>query len=111
MNLVIGITGASGSCYARRLIEVLAAGEHSCHIIVSRAGKAVLAHEINESPADWPDSLAGGENLTLWKSDNLFAPFCSGSNPPSACPNAGAAARRRTEAATMLVRNRMGRID
>ena len=84
MNLVIGITGASGSCYARRLIEVLAAGDHACQIIVSRAGKAVLAHEINETPVDWPVALAGGEHLTLWENDNLFAPFCSGSSPPDA---------------------------
>jgi 4-hydroxy-3-polyprenylbenzoate decarboxylase len=84
MNLVIGITGASGSCYARRLIEVLAADHHTCQIVVSRAGMAVVAHEISESPGDWPTALAGGGNLTLWENDNLFAPFCSGSSPPDA---------------------------
>ena len=85
MNLVIGITGASGSCYARRLIEVLAAdGDHACQIIISRAGKAVVAHEIDEAPTDWPATLAGGDKITLWENDNLFAPFCSGSSPPDA---------------------------
>jgi 4-hydroxy-3-polyprenylbenzoate decarboxylase len=84
MNIVIGITGASGSCYARRIIEVIAAGGHACQVIVSRAGKAVLAHEINEEPADWPAALAGGAQITLWENENLFAPFCSGSSSPDA---------------------------
>jgi 4-hydroxy-3-polyprenylbenzoate decarboxylase len=84
MNLVIGITGASGSCYARRLIEVLAAAGHTCRIVVSRAGKAVIAHEIKEAPKDWPAALTGGEHISLWEDDDLFAPFCSGSNPPDA---------------------------
>jgi 4-hydroxy-3-polyprenylbenzoate decarboxylase len=83
MNLVIGITGASGSCYARRLIEVLAAGDHACQIVVSRAGKAVIAHEIDEAPTDWV-ALAGGRHITLWENEDLFAPFCSGSSPPDA---------------------------
>ncbi len=85
MKVVIGITGASGSIYGRRLAEVLLHEGHSCHLIVSEAGKVVVAHELDEEPAQWPSVLPGGSNgLRLWDDRDLLAPFCSGSHSPDA---------------------------
>lgn len=79
---VVALTGASGSRYGKRLVEVLLAGGGACQLILSRAGRAVSNHELGEDAGEWPGTLSGGERLSLWENDDLFAPFCSGSNPP-----------------------------
>jgi 4-hydroxy-3-polyprenylbenzoate decarboxylase len=43
-EFVIGVTGASGICYALRLLEVLCA-DATVHIIVSDVGQRIAAHE------------------------------------------------------------------
>lgn len=83
MNVVVGITGASGSVYGKRLLEELLAGGHRCHLILSAAGCAVARHELEEDPTLWSETLPDAGLLTLWENSDLFAPFCSGSNPPS----------------------------
>jgi len=82
MNVVIGITGASGAIYGRRLVEAILLLGHHCHLVVSEAGKAVVLHELESDCASWPSTLEGGARLTLWSHADLFAPFCSGSNTP-----------------------------
>ena len=82
VNHVVALTGASGSRYGKRLVESLLTGGGTCQLILSRAGSAVSMHELGEDAADWPGTLPGGERLTLWDNGDLFAPFCSGSNPP-----------------------------
>jgi len=84
MKFVVGISGASGAIYGKRLVQVLLTLKHECHLVVSRAGKAVIAHELGEDFSRWPTSFEGAEVLRLWKPDDLFAPFCSGSNAPDA---------------------------
>ena len=47
MELVIGITGASGTIIGVRLLETLAEqGKHSIHLIVSSGAETVMAHEV-----------------------------------------------------------------
>jgi 4-hydroxy-3-polyprenylbenzoate decarboxylase len=41
---VVGVTGASGICYARRLLEVLCT-DAKVHVIVSDVAKRIAAHE------------------------------------------------------------------
>jgi len=84
MDYVIGISGASGSCYGRRIVEILLADARPCHLIVSEAGEQVLDHELREDFRQWKTLFPGGDKLTFWDDDDLFAPFCSGSNPPAA---------------------------
>ena len=48
MEIIVGVTGASGSCYARRLIEVLSSSHHRCHLIATAAAEAVIGHELGE---------------------------------------------------------------
>jgi 4-hydroxy-3-polyprenylbenzoate decarboxylase len=68
-EFVIGVTGASGICYARRLLDVLSS-QATVHIIVSDIAKKIASHE--------------GEDLTgfpghYYENDRLFAPIASGS--------------------------------
>lgn len=52
MNVVVGVTGASGSCYALRLIEVLRGAGHTVHAVVTDSGWQVLSYECGVSRAD-----------------------------------------------------------
>jgi len=45
-DLVVAITGASGSAYAVRLLEVLVAACRNVHLVVSPAGQQVIGHEL-----------------------------------------------------------------
>ena len=45
-NIVVAMTGASGSIYAVRLLEVLLAAGHRVHLTISPAAQQVLAHEL-----------------------------------------------------------------
>lgn len=45
-NLVLAITGASGSAYAIRLLEVLLAAGHSINVTISPSGAHVMRHEL-----------------------------------------------------------------
>lgn len=49
MKIVVGITGASGSIYALRLIEVLRQAGHEIHAVVTDSGWQVLAYECHVS--------------------------------------------------------------
>ena len=45
-DLVLAITGASGSAYAVRLLDVLVAAGRTVHLVVSPAGQQVIGHEL-----------------------------------------------------------------
>lgn len=63
-DLVVAVTGASGSAYAVRLLEVLVAAGRSVHLVISPAGLQVVRHELgleidaNDFSADqlWPEN-------------------------------------------------------
>jgi len=74
MKLVIGISGASGAPYARRLLDFLAAHgpSHgvSVDLVFTATGRQVWKQEIGAEPRyPWP----------VWKSQDFTAPFASGS--------------------------------
>lgn len=77
MELVVAITGASGAAIGVRLLEVLAAqGNHQVHLLVSRAGETVIAHEMGGDvalPATW-----------RWDVEEMTAPIASSSQAPAA---------------------------
>ncbi len=74
MNILIGITGASGTIYARLLIEELLNGEdvERLGIIFSRNGEAVAAYEGEQTASD--DS-----RVTVFDNGDMFASPASGS--------------------------------
>jgi 4-hydroxy-3-polyprenylbenzoate decarboxylase len=74
MKLVVGISGATGAPYARRLLDFLAAhGEAhglSVDLVFTATGKQVWKQEIGAEPRyPWP----------VWKPHDFTAPFASGS--------------------------------
>ena len=79
---VVGITGASGSIYAARLLEELLRLKHEVYLVVTDCGKKVMEYELNDSLAD---ILARYENqsgsIRLYDSSDFFAPIASGSFP------------------------------
>lgn len=88
--IIVGVTGASGSIYAARLIGRFAeAGKH-IHVIFSENGLKVFRHELGFefNPETLEKYLAstmsgkvGLENMTVFGNDDLFAPPASGTSP------------------------------
>ncbi len=74
MKLVVGISGASGAPYAKRLLDFLAAhgADHgvSVDLVFTTTGRQVWAQEVGELP---------GYPWHLWKPHDFTAPFASGS--------------------------------
>jgi len=79
-RIVVGISGASGAPYARRLLEVLS-GEAlrdsvQVSVVLSSTAEQVWAHECDGSVRDFGLPVYGGRDYT--------APFASGSSAPDA---------------------------
>lgn len=51
-RLIVGITGASGFCYGRRLLELLRPLDIEVHLVVSRAAQLTMACETSLKLAD-----------------------------------------------------------
>ncbi|HIC24269.1 MAG TPA: UbiX family flavin prenyltransferase [Planctomycetes bacterium] len=81
-ELVVGVSGASGSIIAARLVRYLLEAGHRVHLVASKTGKLV-AHDELEVPEGtrgiFPDMEH--ENLTEWGEKNFYAPFASGTAP------------------------------
>lgn len=74
MRLIVAITGASGTVYAKRLLEVLREKKVETHLIVSKAAEKVIEHELGMKKKDL-EKLA----CHVYGVDDLCAPFMSGS--------------------------------
>jgi len=73
-KIIIAITGASGSIYAKRLIEKLEKYSDkikNLEVVFSDAGKQVWDFEINE--------VLKPTNFRIFENTNLFSPIASGS--------------------------------
>lgn len=95
MKIVVLVTGASGSMYARRTIELLAAAqtgtlpgggparpEIEIDVVFSANGPDVWQHELGEP---MPEPLVPPPaKVRVWNRMNFSAPFASGSNAPDA---------------------------
>lgn len=79
-KIVIGITGASGSIYAKRLIEVLVQQGIWVHVIATEKGRQVFRYELSLDLATWVTELnITYPNVKLENHQNLFAGVASGS--------------------------------
>lgn len=79
-KIVIGITGASGSIYAKRLIEVLAKEECILHVIATATAEKVFAYELDVDFRSYMAELKRQyPQLIIEENDNLFAGVASGS--------------------------------
>lgn len=80
-KIVIGITGASGSIYAKRLIEVLVQQGIWVHVIATEKGRQVFRYELSLDLATWITELnITYPNVKLENHQNLFAGVASGSH-------------------------------
>ncbi len=74
MKIVVGITGASGSVYALRLIDVLRQAGHDVHAVVTDSGWQVLDYECGVSQA-----MLAARVKVLYDNANVGAAIASGS--------------------------------
>lgn len=79
-RIVVGISGASGAPYAKRLLELFASdamrGEVSASIVLSSTARQVWAHECEGRVEDF--------GLPIFDGRDYSAPFASGSSAPDA---------------------------
>lgn len=82
-DYVVGITGASGSIYGVRLIRELATRNHHIDVVITNAGKKVMAEELGVSgQKEIENLLVSRKNvqIRIYENDDFTAPFMSGSN-------------------------------
>ena len=77
--VVVGVTGASGVVYARRLVEVLLEGGQEVFLVASASGRRLIREELPDC-AD-PDTVFrfAGRAPRVFSEKDFGAPFCSGS--------------------------------
>ena len=96
-NIVVGITGASGSIYGLRLVEELLRAKKQVSLLLTNAGRQVLAFETGLQLAAEPQEcleqmrqhFSVADELTHYGLNDFFAPVASGSSAPDAvviCP-------------------------
>lgn len=73
-RLVIGVTGASGAVYARRVLEALRGTDVETHLVLSRASEMTIRYELGLSAADFAE-LASARYAV----GDVGAPISSGS--------------------------------
>src|SRR5256884_6823323 len=85
MRVFLGITGASGAPYARRLLRALASTDAEVGVSVSGAAIEVLATELfDDARLSRDETLARftegtGANVTIYEPNDWKAPYASGS--------------------------------
>ena len=74
-KIIVAITGASGSVYAKQLLERILILDKQCEIaiIFSEEGKKVWNFELNEE-------IINNEQISIFKATDFFAPVASGSS-------------------------------
>jgi len=90
MELTVAITGASGSIYAHRTLQLLAASAavETINLIISSTAATVAQVEMNANLKDpdaakinkWLDLAEDSKLVRLWRLDNFAAKPSSGSN-------------------------------
>jgi 4-hydroxy-3-polyprenylbenzoate decarboxylase len=78
-SVILAVTGASGACYGRRLLEVLRQQGVPVELILTDAGRRVWAHELGQDPP----SLHGAPLAGVRQHDvrDIGACIASGSSP------------------------------
>lgn len=95
--IVVGITGASGAIYGLRLIEELLHAGYRVAVLLTDAGRQVVAFETGlQLPLDHDacrvalrDHFSAAQNLEYYPINDFFAGVASGSSAPDAvviCP-------------------------
>jgi 4-hydroxy-3-polyprenylbenzoate decarboxylase len=86
-TIVVGVTGASGAAYARKLLELLEADERvgRVHLVISEAGQRLVAMELGIVAPELkrlPELLVpGAKKIDLLPNKDIGAAIASGSYP------------------------------
>jgi flavin prenyltransferase len=89
MRILLGVTGASGSVYASRLLEILSEKVERVYLVATTTGEKVAKHELGADSL-LLRALAGKleksekDVIRVFGADDLFAPCASGSSAPDA---------------------------
>ncbi len=75
-KIVVGITGASGSIYGKRIIEALSNSGIFTYVCATDNGRRVFEYELCQSLEAFVGTL---QNVSLEDNANLFSPIASGS--------------------------------
>lgn len=79
-KIVVGISGASGAVYARRLLELLDEAGCQVHVMISDAARQIIARELHiAEPFARTLPVRPNANLTFHDNDDLTSPLASGS--------------------------------
>ncbi|MCK4872836.1 MAG: UbiX family flavin prenyltransferase [Phycisphaerales bacterium] len=79
-RIIVGISGASGAVYARRVLQLLVGAGVEAHLVASDAGRRLLRDEINARVDDLAELVGpSGERVILHGGDDIGAPIASGS--------------------------------
>jgi len=85
VRIFLGITGASGAPYARRLLQALVAADCEVGVSISGAAIEVLATELYADARLSRDEVlarfteGGGDRVTVYEPNDWRAPYASGS--------------------------------
>lgn len=79
--VIVGITGASGTVMAKRLVDELLHRETSVALVCSSGGRLVWAEEIDEGYASTVATWRESPQFTEYAIGDLRAPIASGSRP------------------------------
>lgn len=73
MRISLGITGASGAIYARRLLERLQPGGHTIHVTLTKYGRYVWKEELDQLFEEWKESMCwdGSQGSSLLVTDSV----------------------------------------
>ncbi|MEM7235349.1 MAG: UbiX family flavin prenyltransferase [Planctomycetota bacterium] len=74
-RVVVGVTGASGVIYAKRLIELLLKLDYEVLLVQSEAGRRVVLEELGEKN---PWQSEGHPKFREFSARDYGAPYCSG---------------------------------
>lgn len=74
MNILLSVTGASGSIYGVRLVEEIKKSGNTIHLIASKGGKKIVEHETDHVFNDLKKDAD-----FFYENDDLFAGPASGS--------------------------------
>jgi 4-hydroxy-3-polyprenylbenzoate decarboxylase len=79
-RIVVGVTGASGSLYAVKMVEQLLLGDWFVHLVFSDNGRHVFSRETGLDVPIWYGKLKDEHGaVALEDNNNLFSPIASGS--------------------------------
>lgn len=92
-RILVGVTGASGSIYAERLVQALLSKVSRVYLVFSDTARKVVQHELSDKKGPEFSLVRASRGdlseteravIRLFSNEDLFAPVASGSSVPTA---------------------------